>query len=54
MTKQKNILIKGGGHTMAGGFSIDKSNIERFKEIIFRKYKNINEDIIKQKIFLIH
>ena len=30
---QENILLKGGGHKMAGGFSINISNIERFKEI---------------------
>ena len=34
---------------MAGGFSIDKKNIEQFKEFIFRKFKNVNEDIISEK-----
>ena len=46
---QENILIKGGGHKMAGGFSIDISNIEKFKKFIFRKFDNINEDLGKQK-----
>ena len=31
---QKKILIKGGGHKMAGGFSIEVSKIESFKEFI--------------------
>ncbi len=47
--EQEKILIKGGGHKMAGGFSIDISNIEKFKKFIFRKFKNINEDISSQR-----
>ena len=50
---QKKILLKGGGHKMAGGFSINKSNIDKFKEFIFRKFKNINEDITQQKPLLL-
>ena len=50
---QKNILLKGGGHKMAGGFSINMSNIEKFKEFIFRKFKNINEDLTQQKPLLL-
>ena len=50
---QKNILLKGGGHKMAGGFSINISNIEKFKEFVFRKFKNINEDLTQQKPLLI-
>ncbi len=46
---QKKILLKGGGHKMAGGFSINISNIEKFKEFIFRKFKIINENITQQK-----
>ncbi len=46
---QEKILLKGGGHKMAGGFSINTSNIEKFKQFIFRKFKNINQDITKQK-----
>ena len=48
---QEKILIKGGGHKMAGGFSIDVENIEKFKNFIFRKFKNINEDL---SLSLIH
>ncbi|OUX45310.1 single-stranded-DNA-specific exonuclease RecJ [bacterium TMED277] len=50
---QEKILIKGGGHKMAGGFSIDISNIEKFKQFIFRKFKNINEDLTQQKPLLL-
>ena len=39
---QEKILLKGGGHKMAGGFSINISNIEKFKTFITRKFKNIN------------
>ena len=46
---QEKILLKGGGHKMAGGFSINISNIEKFKQFIFRKFKNINEDLTQKK-----
>ena len=38
---------------MAGGFSINISNIEKFKQFIFGKFKNINEDLITQKPLLL-
>ena len=50
---QEKILLKGGGHKMAGGFSINISNIEKFKDFIFRKFKNINEDLTQQKPLLL-
>ena len=34
---------------MAGGFSINIKNIEKFREFVFRKFKNINEDITVEK-----
>ena len=43
---QNKLLLKGGGHKMAGGFSINIKNIDKFKEFVFRKFRNINEDII--------
>ena len=46
---QEKILLKGGGHKMAGGFSINVENIENFKDFIFRKFRNINEDLISEK-----
>ena len=49
---QKKILIKGGGHKMAGGFSIKAENIEKFKDFIFKKFRNINEDLTSIKPLL--
>ena len=46
---QEKILLKGGGHKMAGGFSINVENIKKFKDFIFRKFKNINEDLTSEK-----
>ena len=34
---------------MAGGFSINIKNIEKFKEFVFRKFRNINEDLTSEK-----
>ncbi|MAW17521.1 MAG: single-stranded-DNA-specific exonuclease RecJ [Pelagibacteraceae bacterium] len=48
-----NILLKGGGHKMAGGFSIDSSKINLFKDFLFNKYKKFNEIIPKQKSLFI-
>ena len=50
---QENILLKGGGHKMAGGFSIKKQNIERFKDFIFKKFlKSTNTLSIKKPLLL--
>jgi single-stranded-DNA-specific exonuclease len=38
---QNKILINGGGHKMAGGFSINTDNIEVFKEFLIKKYKSL-------------
>ena len=46
---QEKILLKGGGHKMAGGFSIDIKNIDKFKDFVFRKSGNINEDLTSEK-----
>ncbi len=45
---QENILLKGGGHKMAGGFSIKIDNIVKFKEFVFKKFRGINEDLKKE------
>ena len=50
---QENILLKGGGHKMAGGFSIKVENIEKFKSFVFRKFKSINEDLSSNKPLLL-
>ena len=50
---QENILLKGGGHKMAGGFSIKTENIDKFKDFVFKKFKGINEDLVsKKQLFL--
>jgi single-stranded-DNA-specific exonuclease len=46
---QDKILIKGGGHKMAGGFSINIQNINKFKDFIFRKFRQVNEDLTREK-----
>ncbi len=50
---QEKILIKGGGHKMAGGFSIKIENIEKFKDFAFRKIRNINQDLTTEKPLLL-
>ena len=37
---QKNLLLKGGGHKMAAGFSIDMNNLKAFKKFIISKFKS--------------
>ncbi len=46
---QSNILIKGGGHKMAGGFTIKTENIEKFKHFIFQKFRNNVKETSKEK-----
>ena len=48
---QENILLKGGGHKMAGGFLIKTENIKRFKEYIIQRFKKINENLKTEKNF---
>ena len=46
---QENILIKGGGHKMAGGFTIKIENFEKFKKFIFKKFKKIHHNTLNFK-----
>ena len=50
---QENILLKGGGHKMAGGFSIKIENIEKFINFVFKKFLTINEDLKSKKPLLL-
>tara|TARA_B100001057_G_scaffold473325_2_gene537685 strand:+ start:7954 stop:9705 length:1752 start_codon:yes stop_codon:yes gene_type:complete len=50
---QENILLKGGGHKMAGGFSIQKKNIERFKSFVINKFQNINNNLSDERPLLL-
>ncbi len=44
---QKNILIRGGGHKMAGGFSVKEEKIEEFKDFINKCFLKIKKDLKK-------
>ncbi len=50
---QENILIKGGGHKMAGGFSVKIENINIFKNFVFKKFKGVNENLKNEKPLLL-
>ena len=50
---QENILLRGGGHKMAGGFSIKTENIDKFRNFVNRKFKNVNEDLSNEKPLLL-
>ena len=49
----ENILLKGGGHKMAGGFSIKLENVEKFKKFISKKFESINENLKIDKPLLV-
>ena len=50
---QENILVKGGGHKMAGGFTIKVNQIEKFKNFILKKFTKINQNLtIKKALYL--
>ncbi len=40
---QNDILIKGGGHKMAGGFSLKTENIEKFKKFVFKQFTKMKK-----------
>jgi single-stranded-DNA-specific exonuclease len=44
---QSNILIKGGGHKMAGGFSLKNEKIVKFKEFITNEFQKTSLRISK-------
>ena len=46
---QSSLLIKGGGHKMAAGFTIEVEKIDEFKEFVFRKFKSINISLEEKK-----
>ena len=46
---QEKILIKGGGHKMAAGFSIKTEKIKKFKDFIIRKFVTKNVDLLEKK-----
>jgi len=50
---QNGILIKGGGHKMAGGFSIKNENIIKFRDFVIKRYLKLKVDTFEiKKIFI--
>lgn len=49
MTQAKNILENFGGHALAGGFSIQKNNLEKFEEFL-KGYISKEEKIISSNV----
>ena len=47
---QENILRKGGGHKMAGGFTIDENKINQFKDFINKKFMKIQKNLLQKNI----
>jgi len=46
---QSNIVEKGGGHKMAGGFSIKKENISSFRDFLIHSYTKLGVDSSKNE-----
>jgi len=46
---QNGLLVKGGGHKMAAGFTINMDKINEFKEFVFRKFRSINMNLEEKK-----
>ncbi|MBO6480996.1 MAG: single-stranded-DNA-specific exonuclease RecJ [Pelagibacteraceae bacterium] len=49
---QNKILKRGGGHKMAGGFTIDENKIEEFKDFLKKKFLKIEKNLNKKNILL--
>ena len=50
--QQKKIIVKGGGHSMAGGFSLKTENIIIFKDEINNIYQKKNKHLKKNKLIV--
>ena len=50
---QDKILLKGGGHKMAGGFTIKMKNLSKFKDFLFKRMKKFNEKNTSEKQILL-
>ena len=49
----EKIILKGGGHKMAGGFEINKNNIDKFKKFLFEKFKKSKaSNILHNEIYI--
>tara|TARA_B100000029_G_scaffold7776_1_gene8202 strand:- start:2979 stop:4727 length:1749 start_codon:yes stop_codon:yes gene_type:complete len=45
---QSGILLKGGGHKMAGGFTINKNKISTFRDFLISNYNKLEKKIPKK------
>ena len=45
---QLKILEKGGGHKMAGGFTIKEEKITNFRDLLISSYEKLPLDIFKE------
>ena len=45
---QLKIIIKGGGHKMAGGFSIEEKNIDKFRDFMIKNFEKSKPNISDQ------
>ena len=46
---QNELLVKGGGHKMAAGFTINMNKINQFKEFLFKKFRSVNINLDEKK-----
>ena len=46
---QSNILLRGGGHKMAGGFTIKEEQISSFRDLLIKNYIKSHANISKDK-----
>ena len=50
---QSGLLIKGGGHKMAGGFTVKKENISKFQDFLIKSFEKMNiKSSNEQSLFL--
>ena len=50
---QMGILLKGGGHKMAAGFSLKEENISKFRDFLIKRFEKSNIDNSKNEILYI-
>jgi single-stranded-DNA-specific exonuclease len=50
---QLGILQKGGGHKMAGGFSIERKNIDIFRDLLIKDYEKLKINTTENENFYI-
>jgi len=48
---QQGTIMKGGGHKMAGGFSIKRDRINEFKDFLIKRFNKINLENLKLNDF---